>query len=96
MQDRLSTTANAPIILVTSALHMRLRYFNHVNVWPCTPAAAEKLQALRDQRVRIGTQSWCNDVQAVARRSREVGAASIRTDWADVESGVPQRKMARS
>jgi len=37
-------------------LQATLRYFNQVNVLPFTPAAAEKLQDLRDQRVRIGTQ----------------------------------------
>lgn len=44
------------LVQAYAKLQATLRYFNHVNVLPFTPTAAEKLQDLRDQRVRIGTQ----------------------------------------
>ena len=55
----------------------------------------------REQTRQVRRQGWDNathahGVQAVARRSREAGSASLCTGWRDVESGVPQRKMARS
>jgi len=48
-----------------------------------------------DSSLRVD-QSWSDGAKAVAIRSRAAGSTSICTVWVDVESGVPQRKMARS